>query len=72
MTKEEARVKFGAKIQRCVGCFVAFYVRDMWLAQDMNYYCETCQTDVAGPKFHFEDYSHDFDFTQLPSMQEDA
>jgi hypothetical protein len=44
----------------------------MWLAQDMNYYCETCQTDVAGPKFHFEEYSHDFDFTQLPSMQEDA
>jgi hypothetical protein len=33
MRTEEQRLKFGQRIQRCYGCFVAFYLKDMWLGE---------------------------------------
>jgi hypothetical protein len=68
MNAEEARVKFGKKIQRCYGCFVAFYIKDLWLNEEAAYYCKDCKDDSM---IHFDDYSEGFDFTQLPSMQSD-
>ncbi len=66
MDAEQAKLKFGQRIQRCYGCFIAYHVKDMWLSEDASYYCQHCKEDSM---IHFDVYSADFDFTQLPSMQ---
>ena len=63
MTSDEARVKFGKRIQRCYGCFVAFYMKDMYLGEDATYYCENCKNDSM---FHFDDFSRVLDLSKLP------
>ena len=68
MSTEEQRLKFGRRIQRCYGCFVAFYLKDMWLGEDATYYCQSCRDDSM---FHFDDFSRALDLSQLPSMQDE-
>jgi hypothetical protein len=68
MNSDEAREKFGRRIQRCYGCFVAFYLKDMYLGEDATYYCENCKDDSM---FHFDDFSGVLDISQLPSMRAD-
>ncbi|HEY0378814.1 MAG TPA: hypothetical protein VGC87_18005 [Pyrinomonadaceae bacterium] len=68
MDTNEAREKFGRRIQRCYGCFVAFYLKDMYLGEDATYYCENCKDDSM---FHFDDFSTILDLSQLPSMRAD-
>lgn len=71
MTQVEAREKFGKRIQRCCSCYIAFHVKDLWWAADGNYYCEHCHDEFDGVAVHFNDYADGFDFTQLPSLQND-
>jgi hypothetical protein len=66
VSTEETQLKFGRRIQRCYGCFVAFYLKDMWLGEDATYYCQNCKDDSM---FHFDDFSQVLDLSQLPSMQ---
>jgi hypothetical protein len=68
MDTNEAREKFGRRVQRCYGCFVAFYLKDMYLGEDATYYCENCKNDSM---FHFDDFSSVLDLSQLPSMRAD-
>ena len=68
MSSDEARAKFGRRIQRCYGCFVAFYLKDMYLGEDATYYCENCKDDSM---FHFDAFSRVLDISQLPSMRAD-
>lgn len=68
MSTEEARLKFGQRVQRCYGCFVAFYMKDMWLGEDATYYCENCKDDTM---FHFDQFSRVLDVSKLPSLQAD-
>ena len=68
MSSEEQRLKFGKRIQRCYGCFVAFYLKDMYLGEDATYYCENCKDDSM---FHFDQFSKVLDISKLPSMQAD-
>ena len=68
MSSDEAREKFGRRVQRCYGCFVAFYLKDMYLGDDATYYCENCKDDSM---FHFDDFSSVLDISQLPSMRAD-
>jgi hypothetical protein len=68
MSSDEAREKFGRRVQRCYGCFVAFYLKDMYLGEDATYYCENCKDDSM---FHFDDFSSALDVSQLPSMRAD-
>ncbi len=70
MNQEEARVKFGKRVQRCSGCFIPFYVKDMWMSADIAYYCEHCKEEDS--MLHFDQYAQDFDFTQLPSMRDEG
>jgi hypothetical protein len=65
-TEEMTREKFGKRIQRCYGCFVAFYMKDMWLGEDATYYCENCKDDTM---FHFDQFSRVLDISKLPSAQ---
>ena len=65
---EEAREKYGRRVQRCYGCFVAYYLKDMYLGEDATYYCEHCRDETM---FHFEQFSQVLDLSQLPSMRPD-
>ncbi len=62
--ENEAEVleQFGKRIQRCYGCLVAFYLKDMWLGEDITYYCENCKDDSM---FHFDDYTKVLDVAKL-------
>ncbi len=68
MSSDETREKFGRRIQRCYGCFVAFYLKDMYLGEDATYYCENCKDDSM---FHFDDFASALDISRLPSMRAD-
>lgn len=68
MSSNEVREKFGRRVQRCYGCFVAFYLKDMYLGEDATYYCENCKDDSM---FHFDDFANALDISQLPSMRVD-
>ena len=63
----DLREKFGKRIQRCYGCFIAYYLRDMWLGEGGTFWCEHCKEDGM---FHFDDFSARLDLSQLPSLQE--
>ena len=62
MTMEELRLKFGKRIQRCYGCFVAFHIKDLWLGEDATYYCEHCKNDEMFP---FDQFSQMLDLAKI-------
>ena len=64
--REQAIQKFGERIQRCSGCFVAFYLKNMWLAEDGSFYCSDCKDDSM---FHFDQFSGKIDFSNFPAGQ---
>lgn len=65
---EELRAKYGQRIQRCYGCFVAYYLKDMYLGEDGTYFCENCKDEEM---FHFDEFSQMLEIDKLPSMQTD-
>ncbi len=69
MNQEEARTKFGQRIQRCNGCYGAFYLKDMWLGEGGLFYCSDCKDDDM---FHFDEFSRKIDLTKLPSLRGDT
>ena len=36
---------FGMRIQRCYGCFVAYRLKDMYLGDDVTFFCEYCKDE---------------------------
>jgi len=68
MNREEAKLKLGSRIQRCSGCYTAFYLKDMWLGPEATYYCEECKDDTM---FSFEQFAEKLDFTKLQGMVEE-
>jgi hypothetical protein len=66
---EELREKYGKRVQRCYGCFVAFYLKDMYLGEEATFYCANCKDETM---FHFDDFSQVLDLSTLPSMQPDG
>ncbi len=67
LSREEAKEKLGKRIERCSGCYGAFYLRDMWLGPEATYYCEDCKTDEM---FHFDQFTEKLDLENLPTMQD--
>ena len=45
---------FGGRIQRCYGCFIPYHLRDMYLGEEVSYFCEHCRDDTM---FHFNEFS---------------
>ena len=68
MNQEEAKLKYGQRIQRCSGCYGAFYLKDMWLGEGGAFFCSECSDDTM---FHFDEFTRRLDLTKLPSLQED-
>ena len=68
MSTDELKLKFGKRIQRCPGCYVAYYLRDMYLGAEGMFFCEDCKDDSM---FHFDEFASAIDLSQLPSLQSD-
>jgi hypothetical protein len=65
----EVLEQFGKRIQRCYGCMIAFYMKDMWLGEDITYYCENCKDDTM---FHFDEYTKIIDISKLREAAEES
>jgi hypothetical protein len=68
MDRKEAKEKLGMRIQRCSGCYAAFYLKDMWLGPEATYYCGDCKEE---PMFHFDQYAEKLDLEHLPTLLAD-
>ena len=66
--KVEVLEQFGKRIQRCYGCMIAFYMKDMWLGEDITYYCENCKDDTM---FHFDEYTKVLDISKLREAEDE-
>jgi hypothetical protein len=56
--------QFGKRIQRCYGCFIAYHLKDMYLGEDVTFFCEYCKDETM---FHFDDFSKLLDISKLDS-----
>lgn len=56
---------YGKRAQRCFGCLIAFYLKDMYLGEDVSYYCENCKDDTM---FHFDQFSKFIDKEKLRDL----
>lgn len=66
--KAEVLSEFGSRIQRCYGCFIAYHLRDMYLGEDVTFFCEHCKDDSM---FHFDQFASLLDVSKLKEMSED-
>jgi len=58
---------YGKRVQRCYGCFIPYHMKDMYLGEDVSYYCENCKDDTM---FHFDDFSTMLDREKLREVSE--
>ena len=54
--------EFGKRVQRCYGCFIAYHMKDMYLGEDVTFYCDHCRYDSM---FHFDEFSRLMDLSKL-------
>ena len=64
----DAITQFGKRIQRCYGCFIAYHLKDMYLGEDVTFFCENCKNDSM---FHFDEFSKLLDVTKLDGGEAD-
>ncbi len=60
--KAEILEQFGKRVQRCYGCLIAFHMKDLWLGEEISYYCENCKDDSM---FSFEEFTSVIDVSKL-------
>ena len=53
---------FGKRIQRCYGCFIAYHLKDMYLGEEVTFFCEYCKDESM---FHFDQFSKLLDISKL-------
>ena len=58
---------FGKRIQRCYGCFIAYHLKDMYLGEDVTFFCDHCKDDSM---FHFDDFAKLLDISKLKEVSE--
>jgi hypothetical protein len=63
----EALRQFGKRIQRCYGCFIAYHLKDMYMGEDVTFYCSHCKDDTM---FHFDEFSRLIDASKLKESAE--
>jgi len=64
-TEDEVLHDFGKRIQRCYGCFIAYHLKDMYLGEDVTFFCDHCKDETM---FHFDDFSKLLDISKLNEM----
>ena len=60
--------EYSKRIQRCYGCFIPYHLKDMWLGDEVTYFCENCKDDTM---FHFDDFSKMLDKSKLREGEEE-
>ncbi len=65
---EQVLGEFGKRVQRCYGCFIAYHLKDMYLGEDVTFFCEHSKDDTM---FHFDDFSKLMDISKLKEVAED-
>jgi hypothetical protein len=65
---EDTLLQFGKRIQRCYGCFIAYHLKDMYLGEDVTFFCEHCKDESM---FHFADFSRLLDPAKLNEASDD-
>ena len=65
---EKVLEQFGKRVQRCYGCLIAFHMKDMYLGEDITYYCENCKDDSM---FHFDEYTKILDISKLREAEDE-
>jgi hypothetical protein len=65
---EQVLGEFGKRVQRCYGCFIAYHLKDMYLGEDVTFFCEHCKDDTM---FHFNEFSKLMDISKLKEVAED-
>ncbi len=58
---------YGKRVQRCYGCFIPYHLKDMYLGEEVSYFCENCKDDTM---FHFDDFSKMLDREKLREVSE--
>lgn len=66
--KAEILEQFGKRVQRCYGCLIAFYMKDLWLGEEISYYCENCKDDSM---FSFEEFTRVIDVSKLREVDQE-
>ena len=61
-TGDDILAEFGKRIQRCYGCFIAYHLKDMYLGEDVTFFCEYCKDETM---FHFDEFSRLLDVNKL-------
>lgn len=67
-SEEEILHEFGKRIQRCYGCFIAYHLKDMYLGEDVTFFCEHCRDETM---FHFDEFSKLLDASKLNALAAD-
>lgn len=67
MSSTDAITAYGKRVQRCYGCFVAFHLKDMYLGEEVSFFCEHCKDDTM---FHFDEFSRLIDVSKLNAADE--
>ena len=65
--KDKLMEIYGKRVQRCYGCFIPYHLKDMYLGEDVSYFCENCKDDTM---FHFDDFSKMLDMAKLREVSE--
>ena len=65
--KDKLMEIYGKRVQRCYGCFIPYHLKDMYLGEDVSYFCENCKDETM---FHFEDFSKMLDPNKLREVTE--
>jgi hypothetical protein len=69
MAENEVLEQFGKRIQRCYGCFIAYHLKDMYLGEDVTFFCEHCKDNTM---FHFDEFSRMLDISKLKEVADAA
>lgn len=63
----EILLEFSKRIQRCYGCFIAYHLKDMYLGEDVTFFCDHCKDESM---FHFDDFVKLMDISKLKEVTE--
>jgi hypothetical protein len=66
--EREVLQEFGKRIQRCYGCFIAYHLKDMYLGEDVTFFCEHCKDETM---FHFDDFARLMDISKLKEVADE-
>ena len=64
---KEVLQEFGKRIQRCYGCFIAYHLKDMYLGDDVTFFCDHCKDETM---FHFDVFAGLMDISKLKEVAE--